>query len=80
MAAKEVIVDVLNNLERVAPNEHKADFAHLRSKIVYTAPELLGLRWRETYNLLIRITPCEKDTAPDWVQQASEIWNQAHKG
>ena len=79
MSAQPTITDVLHDLERVAPCEHKPSFQHLRSKIQYTAPELIALRWNQTYNLLVDITP-QDDVAPAWVQQASEIWNNANQG
>ena len=78
MSSPSAIADVLHNLEHVVPDEHKGKFIHLRSKIEYTAPEIVGMRWNETYELLMRITP-QEGTAPEWVQQASEIWNRANR-
>ena len=79
MSTQPAIADVLRDLERVAPCEHKPSFQHLRSKIEYTAPELLGMCWHETHKLLLEITP-ESGSLPAWVQQASEIWNKANQG
>lgn len=69
--------DVLRNLEQVVPEEHRHAVAKMQNKVQYTAPEMAGMRWHETHAMLVKITP---DTgAPDWADQAAEVWNRANQ-
>jgi len=75
------LIDVLEKLEQIVPTEHKYIFMHLRHKMVYTAPELVPLRWTQTFNDLVRITAeCNNNNnnSLEWVTEATRIWNECN--
>ena len=66
------IYDVLHQLNDIIPKKHQAECNKLKSKIAYTAPELMQWRWNQVYQFLVKITP--REDAP-WVQDAVALWN-----
>lgn len=72
------LIDVLEELEKIVPTEHQHIFERLRHRMVYTAPELVPLRWRQTFNTLVRITP-ESNNKTEWVIEATRIWNKYYQ-
>ena len=79
MTTQQGLYDVFNHLHTVIPTDLWPSFAKLRSKLIYTAPELIGERWHQLHHLLVHASP-DGDDPPDWVRKASEIWNNANQG
>ena len=79
MTSAAALLDVLEQLANIVPAEHVPSFRHIHGKIEYTAPELIGTRWYETYELLNHVTPADAvGTVGTWVESARNVWNKAH--
>lgn len=76
MGEVDALLDILESLMSVVPKEHHRSFMHVRSKIAYTAPELLGLRWCNIHDILVKISA--KDEEASWVNMARDRWNAAY--
>lgn len=70
------LLDVLDLLLKVVPACRHRRLLHVRSKIAYTAPELIGLRWCNIHEILVELS--EADESASWVEDARTIWNTAY--
>lgn len=76
MSESDKLLDVLESLLKVVPEESRKRLLHVRSKISYTAPELIGLRWCNIHEILVDISAANESAA--WVEEARTIWNTAY--
>ena len=77
MSESDQLLDVLESLLKVVPEWSRKRFLHVRSKIAYTAPELIGLRWCNIHEILVDISAADESGA--WVEEARTIWNTAYE-
>ena len=71
------LVNIIDEMLRHVPEteEHLvADLTDLRSSTAYSAPELMGLRWRCGAEVLEEHFPADPKDFNDWQKKVCEVW------
>ena len=76
------LIHYLKEMETIIPTSEQSiheGIRHFKSKVAYSAPELMGGLWHRVYEELILPKVAPRDTEP-WGDLAFECWNKyVHK-